>query len=211
MGVATRRRRHLIGGTVERHRLGRRAAAGARFSGERFASPDPGELNEAMRRAVYEIRLVTRWLRARTGAPVGLLGLSLGGYLASLTAGLTDELAFEVPMVPPVCFDDLAWRFFEHSRANRRGAALPTMSRDELRQAFRVHSTLSHPLRVPRERVLIVAGRGDRVVPPEHPHALWRHWGEPRIHWFSGGHVTPFGRSGITQAVGRHLSRLGFD
>jgi hypothetical protein len=187
---------------------GRRAAPDARFSGERFASPDPGELNEAVRRAVYEIRLAMRWLGARTRAPVGLLGLSLGGYLASLTAGLTDEPAFVVPMVPPVCFGDLAWRFFER-RGGNRGAAAPAMTRDDFRRMFRVHSPLSHPLRVPRQRVLIVAGRGDRIVPPEHPHALWRHWGEPRIHWFSGGHVTPFARGGITRAIGRHLDRLG--
>jgi hypothetical protein len=187
---------------------GRRSPRGARFSGERFASPDPGELNEAVRRAVYEIRLVMRWLRARTGAPVGLLGLSLGGYLASLTAGLTDEPAFVVPMVPPVCFGDLAWRFLAGSQDERPGHP-PAMSRDELRGAFRVHSPLSHPLRVPRERVLIVAGRGDRIVPPEHPHALWRHWREPPIHWFSGGHLTPFGRAGIARAIGAHLARLG--
>jgi len=187
---------------------GRRAAPGARFSGDRFASPDPGELNEAVRRAVYEVFVAMRWLRSCTGAPVGLLGLSLGGYLSALAAGLTDEPAFVVPMVPPVCFGDLAWRFFERSHANR-GGATPAMSRDEFRQAFRVHSPLSHPLRVPRDRVLIVAGRGDRIVPPEHPQALWRHWGEPRIHWFSGGHVTPFGRGGIARAVERHLARLG--
>ncbi|HME70688.1 MAG TPA: alpha/beta hydrolase, partial [Myxococcota bacterium] len=62
---------------------------------------------------------------------------------------------------------------------------------------------------VPRERALIVAGRGDRIVPPEHPHALWEHWGRPSIHWFSGGHLTPFGRGRIVEAIDLHLERLG--
>ena len=58
-------------------------------------------------------------------------------------------------------------------------------------------------------RVLIIAGRGDRIVPPEHPSALWRHWQEPAIHWFSGSHLAPFGRRGIVEAVSAHLGRLG--
>jgi pimeloyl-ACP methyl ester carboxylesterase len=179
----------------------------ARFSGERFAAPNPKELSEAVRRAVYEIRLVTHWLREQSGAPVGLLGLSLGGYLSSLMAGLVDDLDFVVPMVPPVCIGDLAWRFFEQSRRNP-AAAMPAFDREELRGAYRLHSPLTYPLRVSRERVLIVAGRGDRVVPPEHPHALWKHWEKPSIHWFSGSHVAPFRRGRIIAAIVEHLEKL---
>jgi hypothetical protein len=111
-------------------------------------------------------------------------------------------------MVPPVCIGDLAWRFFTRTRHYQRGGEA-ALSAGELRRSFRVHSPLAHPLRVPRERVLIVAGRGDRIVPPEHPAALWRHWGEPSIHWFSGSHLAPFGRGRVAAAVLAHLERLG--
>jgi hypothetical protein len=107
-----------------------------------------------------------------------------------------------------VCIGDLAWRFFEQSRYYRSAAA-PAFSREELRAAYRVHSPLTHPLRVAKERVLVVAGRGDRIVPAEHPYALWRHWGEPAIHWFSGSHLAPFGRQRIFAAVAGHLRGLG--
>jgi hypothetical protein len=110
-------------------------------------------------------------------------------------------------MVPPVCFGDLAWRFFRRSRHYPEGPP-PAFSREELRAAFRPHSPLAHTLRVPRERLFIVAGRGDRIVPPEHPSALWRHWGEPAIHWFNGGHLTPFGRRRIVGDVVQHLKGL---
>lgn len=179
----------------------------ARFSGERFAAPNPHELSEAVRRAVYEIRLIVDWLREQSDAPVGLLGLSLGGYLSSLMAGLVDDLDFVIPMVPPACIGDLAWRFFEQSR-RKPAEMMPALSREELRGAYRVHSPLTYPLRVPRERVLIVAGRGDRIVPPEHPHALWKHWEEPSIHWFSGSHLAPFRRGRIIAAIVEHLERL---
>jgi len=187
---------------------GARTPSAARFSGQRFAEPDPAALNEAVRRAIYDVHAVRGWLRAQTGMPVGLMGLSLGGYLSALMAGLCDDIDFVIPMVPPVCIGDLAWRFFQRSRRRRAGTA-PAYSCDELRAIYRVHSPLTFPLRVPAERVLIIAGRGDRIVPPAHPHALWRHWGEPHIHWFSGSHLAPFGRERIVATAADHLQRLG--
>jgi pimeloyl-ACP methyl ester carboxylesterase len=187
---------------------GARTPRDARFSGERFAAPRVNQLGEAVRQAIYEMRMVTDWLRDQTEAPVGLLGLSLGGYLSSLMAGLYADLDFVIPMVPPVCIGDLAWRF--HSESRRRGGEEGVaFSHEQLRAAYRVHSPLTYLLKVPKERVLIVAGRGDRIVPPEHPHALWRHWGEPDIYWFSGSHLAPFRRQRIISAIERHLQRVG--
>lgn len=185
---------------------GARKPAGSRFSGEAFARPDVGELNAAAARAVHEVRLALRWLRGADRGPVGLIGLSLGGYLAATVAGLEPELAFVVPMVPPVCFGDLAWRFFA-PRAGDGGGA--TLGLEDLRLAYRGHSPLTYPLRVPRERALIVAGRGDRIVPASHPHALWEHWERPAIHWFPGSHLAPFGRASIAAAIEGHLRRIG--
>ncbi len=187
---------------------GRRTPVGARFSGEHFAVPHVAQLSEAVREAIYEIRQVVYWLREESGAPVGLIGLSLGGYLAARAAGLCDDLDFVVPIAPPVCIGDIAWRFFTRTRHYREGGAAG-VSREELRRAYHIHSPLTHPLRIPRERVMIVAGRGDRIVPPEHPAALSRHWGEPRQHWFSGSHLAPFGRARVARAILRHLESIG--
>jgi pimeloyl-ACP methyl ester carboxylesterase len=185
---------------------GSRTPPDARFSGERFAVPHVARLNEAVRQAIYEIHLLVGWLRQQTGAPVGLLGLSLGGYLSALMAGLTADLDFVIPMVPPVCMGDLAWRFFSRSRKYRstETAALP---RDELRAAYRVHSPLTYPRQVDKRRLLILAGRGDQIVPPEHPHTLWRHWDEPAIDWFSGSHLAPFGRGRLCAVILEHVQR----
>lgn len=187
---------------------GARKPADARFSGEQFAVPDVTRLGEAVREAIYEIRQVASWLREESGAPTGVLGLSLGGYLAALSGGLLEDLDFVVPIVPPVCIGDLAWRFFIRTRHYRRGGPA-ALSLEELRRGFRVHSPLAHPLCVPREKVMIVAGRGDRIVPPEHPAALHRHWGEPRIYWFSGSHLAPFGRGRVAAAILSHFERIG--
>jgi len=185
---------------------GPRTPPDARFSGERFAMPQVARLNEAVRQAIYEIHVVTSWLRQQTGGRVGLLGLSLGGYLAALMAGLRPDLDFVIPMVPPVCFGDLAWRFFSQSRYYR-GEQSAAFSHEELRAMYRVHSPLTYARCVERSRLLILAGRGDQIVPPEHPHALWRHWGEPEIYWFSGSHLAPFRRRLLAAKILDHLER----
>jgi pimeloyl-ACP methyl ester carboxylesterase len=187
---------------------GARSPRHARFSGQYFATQEIGELSEAVRQSVHDIRLVLTWLKQHTQRPVGLLGLSLGGYLSALVAGLIEDVDFVVAMAGPVCIGDLAWRLVAESRRYRAGSELP-LSRDELRAAYRVHSPLTYRLRIPRERALIIAPRGDRIVPPEHPHTLWHHWNEPPIYWFSGSHLAPFRRERIAEAILAHFTRLG--
>jgi pimeloyl-ACP methyl ester carboxylesterase len=186
---------------------GARSPRTARFSGQLFASPDVVQLNEAIGQAVHDTSALVAWLRSRGAGPVGVLGLSLGGYVAALMASLTDDLAFAIPVIAPVCFGDLAHRFMAAS-ARYRHRPDAALGREEFRAAYRVHSPLAHARRMPRERLMIVAGEGDRVIPPEHPLWLWRHWGEPRLAWFGGGHLVPFGRARVVGEVRRFLREL---
>lgn len=185
---------------------GPRSPATARYSGELFASWDVGRTNEAVRQAIHDVDVVKRWLVAEAGRPVGLLGLSLGGYVTALMAGLCDDLAFAIPLVPPVTLDALASSLFALDR--KRGTLGLPVALSDLRAAYAVHCPLTYPLAVPAERVLIVGARGDRIVPPEHAYALWRHWGEPAIHWYSGSHIAPFRRARLIARVAEHLDGL---
>ncbi|MBW2294090.1 MAG: alpha/beta hydrolase family protein, partial [Deltaproteobacteria bacterium] len=186
---------------------GARAPSSSRFSGECFAVPHVDRLGEAVRTAIHEIFALKGWLREQGDAPVGLLGLSLGGYLTALAVGLSDDFDFAIPIVPPACIGDLAWRVFRGTSHYKRGGPA-AMSAAELRAGFRAHSPLAHPSKIAKERLLIVAGRGDRVVPPEHPTALWEHWDRPAIHWFGGSHLAPFGRARVVDAITLHLRKI---
>jgi hypothetical protein len=183
---------------------GPRCPRTARYSGELFGSWDVGRTNEAVRQAIADIHLVKTWIAATSGRPVGLLGLSLGGYLAALMAGLCDDLAFVVPLVPPVFLDALASSLLAVDDAS----AVPPVPIDRLRAGYAVHCPLTYPLAVPRERVLIVGARGDCLVPPAHAYALWQHWGEPDVYWYSGSHTAPFRRARMIARVQQHLDGL---
>jgi len=108
--------------------------------------------------------------------------LSLGGCLAAL-AGLTDDLAFVVPLVPPVYLYALACSLVAlDGPAAARGSPTtsPPLPLERLRSGYAVHCPLTYPLAVRRERVLIIGARGDRLVAPEHAYALLAALGRAR-------------------------------
>jgi dienelactone hydrolase len=183
---------------------GIRAPSSTRYSGEAFGSWDVRRLNEAVRQAIHDIDTVRRWLAAESQLPIGLVGLSLGGYLSALMAGLRPDLAFVVPLAAPSTLAWLPHRLF--GLAAR--AVRPPVAAHVLDAAYRVHSPLTFPLAIPRDRAFIVGGLGDGVVPREQVEALWRHWGEPAVHWFSGGHSTPFGRARVVARIDEHLRAI---
>src|SRR5690606_29381360 len=61
---------------------------------------------EAFRQSVTDLRDLVHWLKARGHAHVGVMGMSLGGYIAALTATLEAQLSFLVPIVPLACLAD---------------------------------------------------------------------------------------------------------
>jgi pimeloyl-ACP methyl ester carboxylesterase len=187
---------------------GARAPRTTRFSGQLFAHPSVPRINESIAQAIHDVAGVTALLRERSAGPVGVMGLSLGGYVAALAAALMGELAFAIPIVAPACFGDLAHRFMAASRLYR-GHEERALTREEFRAAYRVHSPLAHRPRMPTDRVLILAARGDRVVPAEHAAWLWEHWGGPRLAWFTGSHLVPFGRGDVRREILDFLARRG--
>jgi pimeloyl-ACP methyl ester carboxylesterase len=176
-------------------------------SGSLFPSQNVVRTNEAFGQAIYDLRGLAMYLRERGAPAVGVTGMSLGGYTSALWASLDDTLAFAAPMIPAVSMSGLMWQHGKATSARRRAEKVG-VSRELLDQVFAVHAPLTRPVKLPRERLLIVGGRGDRITPPEQARALWRHWGEPDLHWFPGGHLAQVGRGDGFRALRRKLTEL---
>ena len=190
----------------------RAPGSGALRSGALFPSTNPVRTNEAFGQAIHDLRGLSRFLRARGSRVVGALGMSLGGYTTALwasVAGPDDDggIDFAVAMIPAVSMARLMWRHGEHSPARIR-AARAGVTEELLVDAFAVHAPTTRPARVPRERLFVIAGRGDRITPPEHAEGLAAHWGVG-VHWFDGGHLAQLGRGDPIRDVRRALGRLG--
>ena len=178
-----------------------------RFSGGEVLGPDYLRLVHLFAQGTWDVRRLVSWIRARGGERIGLYGVSLGGYVGSLVAGLEDGLACIVAGIPMVDFplaaqDNMPWIMRRYD--------------DEFELDWRVIRAITHvvsPLamkpRIPHAGRFIYAGIADRVVKPEHPRALWRHWDQPEIHWFSGGHVLGVFHRSILPFLEVSLRRVG--
>lgn len=176
-----------------------------------WPSTHPVRTNEGFGQAVYEARALARWLRARGASAVGAIGMSLGGYTTATWASVAGPddaggLDFAVAMIPAVSMAALMWRHGETSPMRRRAAKVG-ITEDLLADAFSVHAPTTRPVRLPRERLAIIGGRGDRITPPEQAEMLAAHWGV-EIGWFDGGHLAQVGRNEALRAVRQQLGML---
>jgi hypothetical protein len=179
---------------------GPRTPAESRFGGQYFPGTLPQRINEGVGQSIWDLRGLIAWLRARGAGPIGVMGMSLGGYTTALLASLDPDLAFAVPIIPAVSIADLFWEHGE-GRPERRRAEARGVTLQGLRDLLAVHSPLNHRPLVPHEGRLIVAGLGDRVCPPSHILALWEHWERPRLRWYPGSHIAHFGRRQVLRDI----------
>jgi len=192
----------------------RAPGTGMRRSGSLFPSPNPLRTNEGFAHAIYDLRALAMFLRARGSSAVGAMGMSLGGYTTALWASIAGPgdvggTDFAVAMIPAVAMAKVMWSHGAHSPVRAR-AAKAGIDEDLLAQAFEVHAPTTRPARVPADRRFVIAGKGDRITPPEQAEALAAHWGT-EVLWFEGGHLAQIGRSDAMRTVRRSLGALGFE
>jgi len=202
--VCRARHLHRLGLDVYLYTLPYHAARrprGVTFAGQVFPTTDMTRTNEGFLQAVWEVRALMAWHRAQTGgAPCGVMGLSLGAYLAAVLASVAKETLFAICLLPVADIPTLMWSngegTGERARAEEAGVTFDMFCR-----SMAVHAPLTRDLVIPRRRVLLVGARGDRIIPPIHTEVLWEHWGQPPLHWTTGSHLLHFGRAGYLDAV----------
>ncbi|MBV9513176.1 MAG: hypothetical protein JO280_03890 [Mycobacteriaceae bacterium] len=160
----------------------------------------------AAAQAVWDIRRVLSWIRAQEpGSPIGLNGMSLGGYIAALVASLEDGLTCAILGVPVA---DLVEILARHSGLARDDPRRETILK--ARPIGRMMSPLSLTPRVPIEGRFIYGGVADRVVHPrDQVIRLWEHWGRPEIVWYPGGHTGFFRSRPVQDFIDTALMRSG--
>ena len=168
-------------------------------SGDRILSGDTMDSLHAASQAAWDTRRLVHWLRRQEGAPaVGLIGHSLGGYVAALVACLEETVDCVIVGNPAVNPSRLFWR--NALSLTTRSLKSAGVTEDKMGTLLRPISPLALEPLVRREHLAIFAGVADRVVPASEAESLWRRWGEPRIAWYQGTH-----RAFLAAAEGRRL------
>lgn len=158
------------------------------YSGELVVSADVVLTVEAFRQGVIDMLAAANWLRSEGHSTIGVFGYSLGAYLAGIMAAVRGDWAFAVlggvgdSPVSPILDTPLGRNIREDL------AACGMLDRAKLARAWKVISPAAFRPRVPKERILIIAGRYDRIMLPASARRLWRAWGRPPIQWMNRGH-----------------------
>lgn len=161
--------------------------------------------------SIAEIRQIISWIQhVQPGVGrVAVHGVSMGGMLAALLAGVDDRLGCVISGVPSV---DLAWVFGRHMPDDDRLAADAHRLLGE--RSERLHSVVS-PLAVdpfvPVERRFVYAGVADRMATPGQAHRLWHHWDQPAVRWYRGAHISFAWSAEVRRFVDGALSACGYE
>lgn len=190
---------------------GRRRSRFSPFSGHGLFACGMAHINESMAHAVHDFRIFVDYLLSQGVSKIGVTGISLGGYTASLLAAVEERLFFCVPNVPVVSLPDLMLEWFPASlfiKAYLRASGLGVR---EARHMLAVHSPLTYGPLIPQDRLMVIAGAGDRLAPPKYARLLWDHWNRPRIHWFPGNHILHLDQGKYLKEIAAFLREIGFD
>ena len=175
------------------------------LSGGELLSFDYMNMLLTFAQGTWDVRRLLGWIRERGGTRIGLTGQSMGAYVSALTCGLESDLECVIAGIPVA---DLPRAVRENMpRLIREYEQEFQLDWELLRRATHVVSPLAFEPRLPRERRFIYAGTADRVARPAQARALWRHWGEPEIHWFSGSHIGARWVPSVATFVERALRR----
>lgn len=179
----------------------------SRHSGTGFLGLDVIDTLHAEAQAVWDIRRLLGWIRTQEPRAIGAFGLSLGGYTTSVYAGLVDDLACVIAGIPLVDIPRILERHAVPERlreARQHGYSLVCA-----REVLSVASPLALMPRVPKAGRMLFGAVADRLVTPDHVLDLWRHWDEPEIVWYQGGHVTYRAERSVYAGIDRTLRATG--
>lgn len=165
----------------------------------RFPASDPRFTIEGFRHLVFDHIALADYMLAGRVKSLGVMGMSLGGYGASLLATVDPRWSFVVPVVPLSCTAQFA---FDTGRLTGTPEE-QAQQQQALSAAQRAVSPLERPPQIASDRIIVVAGAADQVTGLPHAERLARHFNS-ELSIFNGGHLLHFGlRDVVLDAFGK--------
>ena len=160
---------------------------------------------EAIGQTMWDMHIAVHLLKQSGAQQIGLVGASLGGFNAALFCCLSDMPAFCALMVPafkfPMPFGNPILRKFSN---------MPDHILAQARQVWDFTSPLNFKPKISRDKILIVASRGDLLCPWKHTRQLATQWAVTKNVFLTGGHWLMFDRKARGRAWYQLLADCGF-
>jgi len=160
---------------------------------------------EASGQTRWDLHSAFRLMEADGAAEIGLIGASLGGFNAALFSCLSDAPAFCALMVPAVRFP-----YPLENPLIKKLSPMPGHVLDQARRVWAFSSPLHLTPVIDREKILMVASRGDLLCPWRYTRQLAERWDGIRSVSLTGGHWLIFDRKERGRAWYELLAACGF-
>jgi dienelactone hydrolase len=159
---------------------------------ERALADDPRRAAEGLRQTVLDVRRARAILAARPEvdpSQVCITGISMGGIMTALAAGVDGEFARVVPILAG---GDLATIIFHAHETRKLRAAMRAkgMDRDAAAEALAPVEPLNFAGRIHADHCLMINATEDEVIPKATTEQLLKAAGGPQILWLRAGHYT---------------------
>jgi dienelactone hydrolase len=156
----------------------------------RFLSPDVKHTLGAVRQTVLDLRRATAWMASRPEIDprrLGIVGTSLGSFVAALTAEMEPRLGRVAVLLGGGGFVDA---FYDDPRVRllRLAWELSGGTKEEVARILAPADPITCAANLRDRKLLILAARRDRIVPPCMAEALWQASGRQRLVWFDCTH-----------------------
>lgn len=158
----------------------------------RWLEDQPDHLIDPPRQTVMDIRRAKAILASRSEIDpdqISITGVSLGGIMASMAAGIDGHFSRVVPILAG---GDLAAMTFHAPETRRARQRLLDKGIDQqkLEELMAPVEPLNFASRIDARRCLMINAIRDEVIPKECTMALWCAIGKPQILWVPSGHYS---------------------
>jgi dienelactone hydrolase len=175
-------------------------------------SLDLPDVVTAIRQAVRDVRRGAFWLRRRPEVgdrKVGIVGVSLGSFVAQLAAGADgggfDRCAF---VLGGGSLTETVYAGSKDTKKIVRLLAERGWDRAKVAEALAPIEPLRHVGGIAKAGVLMINCRADEVVPPASSRRYWEALGRPEIVWYDGGHYALKDHAfEVLNRLGAHFAR----
>jgi dienelactone hydrolase len=159
-------------------------------SGARLVSMNLPMTLAAVRQTVLDLRRATAWLESRPeidGKKLGIMGTSLGSFLAALTAESEPKISKVALLYGGGGFVE---GYCDHPRAKQYldNMGKIGITKDVLKTVIAKVDPITCAGNLKGRDVLLIAAKRDDVVPPKMAAAMWEACGKPKIVWYDTTH-----------------------
>jgi dienelactone hydrolase len=161
----------------------------------RLLMPDVDHTLAAVRQTVLDLRVASAWLESRSevdGKKLGIMGTSLGSFMASLTGEMEPRLGRVAVLLGGGGFID---GYYDHPKAapyrklyEAMGGSKEKLLQENFGKRIATVDPITCAANLKDRRLLILAGKRDEIVPPRMAKALWKASGEQKIVWYDCTH-----------------------